>query len=280
MTNLKKFLLPLVYLLTFSAAIVAQSPWVRSKGNAYVQLGLSTVTYNMVSIDKQVVETGNFSYDLTSQLYAEYGIPWKTEFSLVVPYKFVGYNNSSNGSNANLNGAGNLQFGMKRTLLDKQNKLSVGLIANLNTVKQLSLAGLRTGFKANTILPYLTYGGSNSKYYYFGMFGYGAMDNGYADYIKMAGEIGKQIKKDWLLIFIVELRKSVSSGTFGLNDDVSFSKTALYRDNQQFLTFGLKANYEFIPSLAGATLSFFGAAYVRNVAAGPAVNISIYRKFN
>ncbi|MFZ4543229.1 MAG: hypothetical protein ACOYOA_04205 [Saprospiraceae bacterium] len=278
---MKKIIINLliIIILTITVQISwSQSPWVRSPKKAYLQLGASAVTYNRVVINDKVITTNRSNYDITTQFYAEYGLFKNTELNAILPYKLLGYKNPVTKGNEVLNGLGNIQVGLKHMLMDKNYKLSAGVFTNLNTGSENQINGLRTGFRSNTVQPYLTLGTSKNGMYFYVLGGYGIMDNKHADFLRIAGEIGKAITPKMHLIVCTELRKSINYGEFGKTDAVLFSENGLYLDEQQYLTFGLKANYEFIPGKMGATISAYGAAYVRNVAAGPAINLSFYRK--
>lgn len=279
MNSLLKFSIALIIASFVYEGSMAQSPWVRAHKKGYIQVGGSSIMFRNIANANGIEGTGRTNYDITTQLYAEFGLYKNGEITIILPFKSMGYKDSITNISESLNSFGNVQLGLKHALIDKKIKLSAGFVTSFKTINQNQTSGLRTGFNANTYHPYITLGTSFSQYYCYILAGYSFMDHKYSDYVRVAGEIGRKFGSKTHLIFASELRKSVSSDGFEKADNPSFARTSSYLDNQQFLSIGIKVNYEFVPEKMGATLSGFGALYLKNVSAAPALNLSIYRKF-
>ncbi|KIX21528.1 hypothetical protein SY27_07445 [Flavobacterium sp. 316] len=253
----------------------AQSPWTREKGKAYVQLGLTSLSYDAIQFDGNKVENvGDYS-DITIQAYAEYGITDKLEAQLVLPYKTASYENV--GVSESISGMGNISLGLKYKLSDKNWKISSGIVYSANSIKKdKELVVSTTGFNASTILPYVSIGSSHNKWYYFGNIGYGYMDNDYSDFLKATIEVGYNIIPKGHLMLVLDTKNVVSKEDAYLEDNLQW---ASHLDRQTYNALGIKANYEFVEGKFGANFSTFGAFGIDNAPLAPTINLGVYTKF-
>jgi hypothetical protein len=268
-----------ICLLSFliSPLLLAQSPWLQGKNNAFVQVGFSGIYYNEVKTSTETISgLANFR-DVTIQLYSEYGISDKLDILAVLPYKFIGYDGILLPANENLTGIGNITLGLKYKICDGTWKLSAGLNYIGNSIKANADKGLRTGFESNTYLPYISIGSATGKWYYFGNLGYGYMSNNYSDYLKIGGEVGYKFIKNTHIIAITDLRNTFNDATFENNSN--YEATGFYLDGQKYLAAGLKLNHEFIADKIGANISTIGAFNLENAPNAPSINIGFYTKF-
>jgi hypothetical protein len=256
--------------------ITAQSPWTREKGKAFVQVGFTSLVYDKYKLDGNEVNDGHKYNDLTIQVYAEYGISNNLEAILILPFKSVGLKNNTSTHSENLSGLGNITTGLKYKFYDKKWKISGGLNFNINSIDADLNKGLSTGFNANTILPYLSVGSSQGKWYYFGNIGYGYMDNNYSDYFKATVEVGYEIIPKGHLMLVVDTRNIVNKETAFFNE---LSQWPSYSDRQAFTAIGLKGNYEFKKDKFGANFAIFGATGIDNAPLAPTFNLGLYTKF-
>lgn len=264
----------IVFLFSFYF-VNAQSPWTREKGMAYVQIGLTTLTYDAFQFDGVKQENvGDFS-DVTIQAYTEYGITNKLEAQLILPYKSAGYENT--GISESISGFSNISLGLKYKLSDKKWKISSGILFSANSItKDKDLTVSTTGINASTFLPYLTVGSSHNKWYYFGNIGYGYMTNDYSDYFKAFFEVGYNVIPKGHLMLVLDTRSPVTKEDAFRNDNLQW---ASHFDRQAYYAFGLKANYEFVQNKFGANFSTFGAFGIDNSPLAPTINFGIYSKF-
>ena len=253
----------------------AQSPWTREKGKAYVQLGTTILSYNSYQFDGNKIENlGDYS-DITIQAYAEYGITNKLEAQLVLPYKTATYDYV--GVSESISGIGNVSVGLKYKLSDSKWKISTGIMYNANSIKKDSdkLVLHSTGFNASTILPYVSIGSSKNKWYYFGNFGYGYMDNDYSDFLKANLEVGYKIIPKGDLILVLDTKNPITKEAAFTNDSYQW---ASHLDRQKYNALGIKANYEFVQDKFGANLAALGAFGIDNAPLAPTFNIGVYTK--
>lgn len=252
----------------------AQSPWTREKAKAYVQLGLTSLSYDAIQFNGEKFENIGDYTDITLQVYSEYGITDKLEAQLVLPYKKAKYDNI--GVSQTISGLGNVSLGLKYKLSDKNWKISSGLLFSANSIKkEAELVVSTTGINSSTILPYVTIGSSHNKWYYFGNIGYGYMNNDYSDYLKATIEVGYNVIARGHLIFVLDSRNPVTQEDAYFNDNLQW---ASHLDRQAYNAFGIKANYEFIENKLGVNFSTFGAFGIDNSPLAPTINIGIYTK--
>jgi hypothetical protein len=259
------------------SSVTAQSPWVRPNGKVFTQIGFSAIQYNQMSYNGKLINTVGNVQDVTLQSYSEFGIAKNVELALVLPYKMTQFKVGS--TIEKLNGLSNVGLGLKFKLQQKKNILSAGLQLHTKTIQSNNAKGLRTGFDASVIQPYITYGGSQKKWYYYANAAYGYVSNNYSDYIRVGGELGYEIIKNMHLIGVLDFKQIVSKENFYTTDDVSFSKTGFFLDRQSYLATGIKLNTEFVPEKVGANLAIIGAVDANNAPASPSINVGVYVKF-
>ena len=263
-----------VALLTHTA--VAQSPWTREKGKAYVQLGFTGLFYNLYADENgEKVDLNADVSDITTQVYSEYGITSKLTGQLIVPFKSVSVENQLTNTTEKHSGLGNVTLGLKYKLSDKKWKISAGLNYVTQTLSKNDDNFLASGFNAATILPYVTIGSSKNKWYYYGNIGYGYMDNDFSDFFRFNGEVGYNIIPKGHIIFAVETKNIISEEDAFLNDPYSNLATS---DRQNYNAFGLKLNYEFSKDKFGVNFAGFGAFDNKNAPLAPTLNLGIYTK--
>lgn len=266
-------------LVLFSSSVaLAQSPWTKEKGKAFVQLGGSSITYTNVKLNGVATGTGRNNSDVTAQAYAEYGVTKKLEGTLILPYKFLSYKNSVTGISQSFSGLSNITVGAKYKLLDKKFKVSGGVFFQANTIDQNPLLGFRTGFDANTILPYITAGSTWKDLYYYANVGYGYMDNNHYDFVKVYAEAGYEVLKGLHVIGLLDVRTLLSNGSVINPNNTNYLMTANYLDRQEYVATGLKINYEFVKDKYGVNFSSIGAPSFDNTPAAGSMNLGVYVK--
>jgi hypothetical protein len=274
---MKKILkISIVFLLSISQNVFAQSPWTKEKGKAYIQVGFSGLFYDLYA-DKngKKIELNQNVSDVTLQAYSEYGITSKLTANLIVPYKTISVENTLIKQISSHSGIGNISLGLKYKLSDNDWKISTGITYSANSISKNKTNFLTTGFNAATILPYLSIGTSHDKWYYYGNLGYGYMDNDFSDYLRFNGEVGYNIIPKGHIIFALETRNIISKEDAFTKDPYSnFSSS----DRQNYNAFGLKLNYEFAKDKFGANFSGFGAFDNKNAPLAPSLNFGIYAK--
>ena len=264
-----------LFLFVLSNFANAQGPWTREKNKAYLQLGLTNLSYDLQRLNDKNIDLGRDYSDITTQIYSEYGITNKLEAQLVLPFKIVSYKNQiGNGSN-NLSGIGNVTLGLKYKLYDNKWKISSGLQFVANSITKNSSKGLTTGFNANAFLPYIAAGSSSGKWYYFANVGYGYMDNDYSDFMKITAEVGYNVINKGHIMLVLDNRILASKENAFLNDSNQWPS---YIDRQEYNAVGLKLNYELIKDKFGANFAGIGAFNFNYAPAAPTLNFGVYAK--
>jgi hypothetical protein len=264
----------IVFLLSIGSAN-SQSPWTKDKGKAYVQLGVSGLFYNTAQIDNQKINLAGDYSDITTQIYSEYGISNEIEALVILPVKLASFKSNSGNITEQLSGLGNITLGIKYKFYDQKWKISTGLQLQANTSKYDTGSGLSTDFNATSIIPYVSMGSSNGKWYYFGNIGYGYMTNDYSDYLKIGAELGYLILQNGHLILALDSKNPIAKENAF---DNNASKWPSYLDRQTYNALGLKFNYEFSTNKYGANIAAFGAFGNNNVPLAPTINFAIYAK--
>ncbi len=267
--------LKLFLILSISQTTFAQSPWTKEKGRAYVQIGLTSLSYSKAQVNGKLKELGADYSDITTQLYSEYGITKDLEAQLIIPFKSVSYKSDFINQSEKLNGLGNLTIGLKYKLFDSNWKISGGLQYSLNSISKNDTKTLSTGFNASTILPYISVGSSSGKWYYFGNLGYGYMNNEYSDFLKLGAEVGYNIIENGHIMLVVDNRIIVAKEDAYIKDPNQWPS---YFDRQSYSAVGLKLNYEFTKDKFGANFAALGAFALDNAPAAPTLNFGIYAK--
>ena len=124
-------------------------------------------------------------------------------------------------------------------------------------------------------MPYITFGSSKGKWYYFGNIGYGYLNNNYSDYLRLVLEAGYKFSEKGYLIFAVDTRNIINKEAAFLNDT---KQSIFYLDQQNYYGVGLKLNYEFKKDNFGVNSSVFGGIDNNNVALAPSFNLGVYLK--
>ena len=266
-------------LVIFYNPLYSQSPWTQGKNKAYIQAGFSGIFYDKTRIDNQDVSLNANLSDITSQFYSEYGLTKDLDVSLILPYKTITIKLKDGSKTESVSGFGNISIGLKYKFLDKKWKISSGLFFSSNSNSSNEAIGLRTGYNATTLLPYLTVGSSQNKIYYFANFGFGYMTNNYTDFVKIGGEFGYKFLKKTHVILNVDLKKAMKTESyFDSADNGLYKNTALYNDKQEFYGVGIKVNHEFIADKLGLNVGAIGAFYLNNLPVAPSINTGMYYK--
>lgn len=254
----------------------AQSPWTREKGKTYLQIGFTGLFYNAYVFDGKKIENSDDYSDVTTQVYAEYGLSKNLDIHAILPYKFVSVTDKSSSKTDNLSGIGNISIGLKYKISDKNWKVSSGIVYTSNSIKKDATIGLSTGLNTNAFMPYVTIGSSHNKLYYYFNLGYGYLDNNYSDYVKLTAEIGYELLPKGHLIFVLDSKNVVSKESAFINDATQWPS---HLDRQAYQAFGIKANYEIKKDKFGVNFAAFGAAGIDNSPLAPTLNLGVYTKF-
>ena len=251
----------------------AQGPWIREKNSAYIQLGGTSLQYDKQQKKNMLIDLESNVSDITAQLYVEYGLVKKLEVLIVVPYKIISENVKFVNIKNNISGLGNVTLGLKYNIFDKNWKISSGLHYIANSIQKSNTSGLTTGFNAATIFPFVTLGSSSDKWYYFGNFGYGYMNNNYSDFIRIGAEVGYRVVEKGHIMLVLDNRIIVAKEEAFNTDPNQWTS---YSDQQSYMAAGLKLNYEFKKNKFGANFAVISAIALNNAPVAPTFNFGIY----
>jgi hypothetical protein len=278
----------LLLLISLPVLLSAQSPWVRSRGGFYAQLGFHTLPkYDAVfNGDGKIEKLDREISESTLQFYGEFGITPRLTLVASLPYKFLESGIEVPGranplvlprvGAGKLRGLGNTYFALRRKILEKGGiNIAATIKAELPATKQLDSIGLRTGYKAATFTPMLSIGMGYKRAYWFAYGGYGFRTNDFQSTPNFGIEGGVKFRKLWIIAF------SEFLGTLNVKNPTvptTFNFTNSYIDNQQFVSVGFKGIFE-INQFAGLVVSLAGAPKARYLPATPGIGAGLWFKW-
>lgn len=274
----------LLFALLLSTTLFSQSPWTKKKGAIFTQLSFTTISnYNEIFGNPDYTINGNIS-DRTYQVYAEYGLTDKTSLLLNIPLKSIeqlGYQNPAIdcvgdcSENNTKTAFGNLEIGLKHQFYNNGWVLAGQLITEINTGSYDGATGIRSGYDAFTFTPQFLAGKGFGKTYFQSHIGVQIRTNNYSSNLKIGGEYGGKIFKNFWLIGFIDVVKSFENGNLVLPDNNVAN--ALFVNNQEYGAYGLKTIWEF--SNLGVTAGFGSAFFGNNVPKAAAISFGIFNTF-
>lgn len=276
-----------IFLIVLSLCLIqvkAGGPWVPGKKQGFAQ---TQATFPLVYTNQLFLNDGSKKTlarsvgDYTFQLYAEVGLSEKISFTTALPYKYVFTSGEKPLSNSNLqagslSGPGNAEFNLKYNFYNKQFLLSASLQTEMPTSVRDTALGLHTGFDTWALVPFIHIGkGFSNALYAHSNTGFALRGNGYSYEWRNLSEVGKKAGKNLWLAVVIDIRVSMYNGT---RTDVAAEETGLYPNNQEWISYGLKAAYEHEGKI-GFSVSGFGAAYGHLSAKAPFLNTGVYVKW-
>jgi hypothetical protein len=280
---MKNLIFGLVSLLFFQVSI-GQSAWNLEEDSWYTQLNYTRIgPYSELFINGD--ETGTTQREIednTFQLYAEYGLNSKTTLSVSLPIKIITTGSQTSEivpliGASNIVSLGNIGFGVKRNLINKNFLLSTGVVVEANTGVYDDASGIRTGYDAWTISPGVYFGKSYNKLFLQSNVGVGFRTKNYSHFFRGGVEVGyKFLNRIWA-IFYIDYKKSFYNGTINL--PINNISTALYVDNKEYAGYGLKVIYDLTNHL-GITAGFGGAFSANAEARKAAINVGLFMKID
>jgi hypothetical protein len=238
------FLFSINYLVVF-----AQSPWAPKVGKGYAHIAYNFIpTYDAVSINGVYQKLGYPISESTIQGYLELGLG--KGFSIQTSVPFVMQSGNETGASlpnsitksGSLNGIGNIEIGLKKTLIDRGFTLSVFVNALLPAAKAKGETGLVTGYATSAIIPYLSIGSGTEKLYGYLYSGTGIFGDNFSGDFRVGGEVGYKLFKPLWIAFNGSMRKSLNNGSFKPN--IYQKSTSLFVNNQEYDSYFLKAMYQ------------------------------------
>lgn len=270
-----------ILFLLLSLSLFSQSPWTQKKGKFYTQFSFSSIgAYNEL-----FGETNQFTErlitDQTLQLFGEYGVTNKTSFILSVPFKITktGAATISDGietKSSNEQAFGNISFGIKHNLSNKNWLLTTQFTVETNTGTYFAESGIRTGFDAWSFNPLISTGKGFNKTYIQAYLGAELRTSGYSSNLRFGGEFGYKVLKPLWIVGFLDISSSLKNGDIML--PIQNQRTALYVNDIEFSAYGIKAIAE-LSKTFGLTTSFATAFSGNNVPKQTAISLGLYQKW-
>ena len=240
----------LICFLCLSSSMVAQSPWTPGHNKGYSHLAFSTLyKYNQIfegNLNNLTPLDGTIS-EFTLQSYTEYGIGDQLGIILSVPLRSITTAPAATSTligSGDLIGLGNIELGLKYKILDGATTAALGLTVSLNTSREHSdeNLGIRTGYDAVGVSPFLSIGRGFDRSYLYGNIGYEANSNDFSDFLKFEIEYGRKYWDQLWIIAAFNLKEiaSKSEKTFA----PAQALTRLYINDQFYNSLSLKLIYE------------------------------------
>ena len=283
---MKSFLFVLIILL-IDCLTYAQSPWVQPAHNLYAQISINMIPeYDRIYLrgGSELHLSRNYS-DMTVQGWFEYGFLSNTTLILSLPFKILEagdavpeFNSIPVTQSGSLIAQGNIEFGIRHSLLTQRILLSAQILFELKTSIYDKPTGLRSGYDAWGMIPVISIGYGKEKYYGFAYSGAGFRTNSYSSFLRAGLEGGyKIISQSWIVGFI-DVTRSLRDGSY--NPSVNNLSTALYIDNQEYVAWGIKTIVTLSQNKYGFVATFAGAFSGNNVAKSPSINFGFFYIFN
>ena len=278
--------LTLFTLLTLPALTFAGGPWLIKKNSGFFQLQttLPVSSFNHLFLENNKDLALNRSVlDYTYQVYLEYGITDRVNIISSLPFKQISTGNLENKitnpktlPKGNLIGVGNYKVALKYRLSDKKIKAAISIQTSLKTIRKKMEAGLITGYDANAIGSYLFIGKSfSAKCYSYFETGISFYSNDFSNILDIHYELGYRIKKSLWTVLTFDMRASLKDGNYS---NENLQQTGFYTNNQEYVSPGLKINYEIKNEIGFSVATYTGLSgnYVGKIGM---FSLGIYKKW-
>jgi len=271
-------------LLAFTTPLIAGGPWTQQKGKGFAQVSFSFIpTYDGIyNSDGDNFTTNRDVSDITTQLYAEYGITPFLTLSADLPLKFVSTaDDVREGSfpeeleSGSKNALGNVGIALKAGKRFNALLAAITLKTELPAGEPDAATGLATGVDAFGITPGVSLGTSGEKYYVSGDIGLRFRNNDFSDDFLFAGEAGARVANRFWLVGVLDVRQTITDPA---NITGNTFQTGLYADGQEWVATGVKVLADINPRF-GISLSSFGAFDGNLVASSPSYTLGAFWKF-
>jgi hypothetical protein len=238
----------------FSSSLVQAGGWNRPKGEGLIGISFSFMRGESIFLrgNNAGIMLPQPVLDATLSCYAEYGVSAQITVIGHLPLKYVAVEKTDSLPAAWLVGPGNFEAGLRWNLVDRNFKLAWQVLLGSKSCFSDSDAGLRSGYEAWYALPSLQLARSFGEVYAVGEAGLLLMSNGYSGKFQTGLKIGWVFSEHWFAEGYLVWLQSLYNGH---RDDAQFLETALYVNNQEYLSPVLKAGRKF-----GDKHSFYVAA--------------------
>lgn len=279
----------LVYIASYLICpiLIAQSPWLytRHQGFYQVQTTFLAFPYSAV-IDGRTLESrvdiNREVYTADVSLYFEHGLSDSWNLIGKIPFRYASSGDQVDELHyqvllpeGTITGLSNLEFALKRKLIDRKIKIAATLRAIINTTSANLEKGLITGYKYNALGLFGHIGGSmGEKLYVFTDLGYVTTSNDFSDYFNQHIEAAYYLGRVFWLRLTVDVRMSMKNGSY---DNQTLIQTGLSPNDQGWVGYGFGLTYE-TKNRVGFDFSMGGAIQATYVGYAAPLTIGIYKK--
>lgn len=275
----------ILLLIIFPSYLFAGGPWLIKKKEGFFQLQttLPVSSFNRLFLENnQELNLNRSILDYTFQVYTEYGITDKLNLISTLPYKHISTGEAETIiepnllPKGNLNGFGNFKLALKYKLLDNNLKASISIQSSLKTISKKIDQGLITGYDANSLGIYIAIGKSfSAKTYSYIESGINTSSNNFSTILDIHYELGHQFNSSLWIVLTIDMRESLKDGTYR---NEKLRQTGFYTNDQEYLSPGLKTNYELKNNIGFALATYAGLSgnYVGKVGM---FSLGIYKKW-
>ncbi len=279
----------MVYIMTGIActALTAQSPWLypTHKGFYQIQSTFLALPYTALVDGKAItsrVDINRKVYAADVSLYFEYGLSNSWNVIGKIPFRYVTSGDQVDQlhyhtllDEGSIAGLSNLEFALKRKLIDRNIKVATSVRAILNTTKADLDKGLITGYDHNALGVSVHIGASMSKKFYaFADLGYVITSNDFSDYYHQHIEGVYHLGGVFWARLTVDFRKSMRNGNY---DNGTLIQTGLSPNDQEWIGLGIGLAHETKKQL-GFSVSIGRAIQATYVGHATPLTLGIYKK--
>lgn len=231
--------------------------WNQGKGKGYSQFSFTYLKYDhLLNGNSPHIDLKRSIGDYTFQGYLEYGLTNSGDLIAILPYKWVTSGEDllependpfaeDTLESGSLHGLANITLGWKQRIHQGKYVWSGQLFVSNPGTQYDEATGLRIGYDAWTVTPWLLVGRGFGKVYGSAGLGYQWRNNNYAHNLVGELEIGTSLEREggktWF-IFRTDIKMPITDGTF---DEGNSVQTGLFRDNSSYMSPGLKINHYF-----------------------------------
>lgn len=260
--------------LLFSIVSFAGGPWPTGKGKSFLQIAGSWKSWD-ARFDGTYSNTilrdfNRRTYEQSIFFYSEIGLTDRLSFISNVPFRFQRTGEEKLNPErtpfdtvlapGNLSGFGNVQLGMNYSLGGDKITKAIQIDILTNSASENSGVGLRTGYNGWGFYPSVHIGQGFENSYYSIQAGLQIWTNQLSENISANFQYGYEIFKDAFVIADIHIQLSLGNGTQPAGN---FAQTALFIDNQGYVSSGLKGYWKFADQFS-LTLAGYGGFAVIN----------------
>ena len=240
------------YLICFPILLRAGGPWSEGQWKGFAEVS------SLFSI-------ATTTTDNTYQLYSELGLSDEFTVKFIFPLKQIkspsDMEENTGIPQGSLFGPGNIVFGMKYKVYEDLFLLSLGADLEFPGAKRKDDVGLRSGFDKYSLRPIVSIGKGFDKSYAHAEFKPAFNTNNYSHEMGVVAEVGGQLEEILWLAGYIEYRGTIGNRGFNETDEEAYSFTGFFRDQQRFLTLGLKISVDITQGFGISGGAFYGIGF-------------------